>query len=101
MSRFDPHGKALDRVLARAATDLDFRKRLLVDPHAALAEVLGRTPGRWRVKFVEKGPDLDALIVLPDLRVGNALADSELDRVAGGEGADWQPLSDDDDSEPR
>jgi hypothetical protein len=96
MSVFDAHRKALDRVLARSTTDLDFRRRLLTDPHGALADVLGPIPPRWRVRFIEKDPDLDALVVLPDVRTSETFTEAELDQVAGGKGGDWEPLSMDD-----
>ncbi|MEO5816988.1 MAG: hypothetical protein ABIT20_17095 [Gemmatimonadaceae bacterium] len=56
----------LARVLTRSAVDPEFRRRLLSDPGAAVAEVVGEAfPEGWRIRFIEQPADLDALIVLP------------------------------------
>jgi hypothetical protein len=76
----------LEAVLQRSTVDLEFRKRLLTDPRPAILDAFGvRIPATFRVKFVEKGDDLDALIVLPDVpsRDGE-LSDRDLESVAGG-----------------
>jgi len=82
--------EALEQILTRAAVDLDFRKALLVDPRKAILDGLGvRIPARFRVKFIERGKDVDALIVLPDLqRQDGELDDGDLEAVAGGDGGD-------------
>ena len=81
--------QALDAVLERAGTDAEFRRALLADPHAAVQAAFGIViPASFRIRFVEKGDDVDALIVLPDLRPrGRELTDDELEIVAGGAGA--------------
>jgi hypothetical protein len=78
--------EALEQILTRAAVDLEFRKSLLVDPRRAILDGLGlRIPANFRVKFVERDKDVDALIVLPDLiRPDGELDDCDLDAVAGG-----------------
>jgi hypothetical protein len=78
--------EALEQILTRATVDLEFRKALLVDPRKAILDGLGvRIPARFRVKFIERGKDVDALIVLPDLqRQDSELDDYELEAVAGG-----------------
>jgi hypothetical protein len=83
--------EALEQILTRAAVDLEFRKALLVDPRKAILDGLGvRIPASFRVKFIERGKDVDALIVLPDLqRHDGELDDCDLDAVAGG--ADPEP----------
>lgn len=60
---------AIAQVVQRATVDRAFRDWLLEDPHAAIAEVLGRpVPRRIRIRCIEKDPDVDALIVLPGFR---------------------------------
>lgn len=65
----DEHAlSGLDLAITRAAVDLEFRMRLLTDPRAALAEVLGyELPASMRIKFVEKDADVDVMVVLPNL----------------------------------
>ena len=54
-------------IAARATIDFAFRGRLLTDPRSAVSEVIGYPlPASFRIKFVEKDPCLDALVVLPD-----------------------------------
>lgn len=78
----------LDAVLARAKTDREFRRALLSDPRAAVADAFSvRIPDDVRIKFIERDPDLDALVVLPDLEDPSvALSDDELEQVSGGGG---------------
>jgi hypothetical protein len=87
------HQEALEQILTRAAVDLDFRKALLVDPRRAILDGLGvRIPASFRVKFVERAKDVDALIVLPDLqRLDGELDDCDLEAVAGGGDGDPPP----------
>lgn len=78
--------EALEQILTRAAVDLDFRKALLVDPRKAILDGFGvRIPATFRLKFIERAKDVDALIVLPDLqRQDGELEDEDLEMVAGG-----------------
>jgi hypothetical protein len=78
--------QALEKILQRASIDIDFRKQLLVEPKKAILDALGvRVPPTFRVKFIEKAEDVDALIVLPELqRTDGELSDRELDSVSGG-----------------
>jgi hypothetical protein len=80
------HQEALEQILTRAAVDLNFRKALLADPRKAILDGLGvRIPASFRVKFIERGKDVDALIVLPELRRQDCeLDDDDLEAVAGG-----------------
>jgi hypothetical protein len=58
----------LDLVVHRATTDPVFRLHLLQDARQAIARAFGlELPARFRLKFVEKDPDADLMIVLPDL----------------------------------
>jgi hypothetical protein len=78
--------RALDSIVARATVDRAFRQLLMADPRRAIRDELGLSiPGHFRIKFIERGPDLDALVVLPDLRDGaEELSDNELEAVSGG-----------------
>lgn len=76
-----------EQVAARAARDAGFRRALLDDPARALRQTLGITlPPGYRVRFIERPRDLDALIVLPDRADEDELSDDELDQAAGGDG---------------
>lgn len=57
----------------RAARDPGFRTRLLKHPHICIKEVAGVLVSTMlRIKFVEKDPDVDIMVVLPDLVDGDA-----------------------------
>jgi len=74
----------MSRLLARSATDLEFRGKLLSDPRQAIAEFTGKpVPESFNVRFVEnKG---GATVVLPDpVDPAAELSESELESVAGG-----------------
>lgn len=90
MTMSTAHQEALEQILNRATVDVAFRKALLHDPRKAILEGLGvRIPAGFRVKFIERQKDVDALIVLPDLeRCDGELDDEDLDAVAGGAEAD-------------
>ena len=75
----------LKEVVERAGEDREFRARLLADPAAAIRMTFGVIlPHNYRIRFMEKPADLDALIVLPAVRVREELDDDALDLVAGG-----------------
>jgi hypothetical protein len=86
--------RILNAVLARAATDQAFRQRLISEPRTALRDTFGLDlPESYRLKFVERDADLDALVVLPDFK-GTAqddeLQEDELQAVGGGlEAGSW------------
>jgi len=85
----DSNAEVLTAVLARAETDVAFRQQLLTNPHRAIHDAFGvRVPADLRLRFIERGADVDALVVLPDLRVPlDELSDVDLERVTGGVGA--------------
>ena len=81
------HDQAMAEAIAtRAAVDRAFRTKLLTDPQSAVSEVLGHPlPASFRIKFIEKDANLDALVVLPDLvATAGELSEEELEAVAGG-----------------
>jgi hypothetical protein len=81
--------EAMRAVLKRASVDREFRAQLLSDPRGALAREFGITvPDRYRIRFIERDADVDALIVLPDFDTSpdanGELPDEALERVSGG-----------------
>jgi len=65
----DARVDVLSAVLARAETDVAFRARLLTEPHRAIEDAFGiQVPQDFRLRFIERQSDIDALVVLPDLR---------------------------------
>ena len=78
----------MQAMLARSATDFDFRQTLLSNPRAAIAEFCGKdvadVPDTVNLVFIEN--EADATLVLPDLIDMEAeLSIEELEAVAGGE----------------
>src|SRR4051812_40331061 len=90
--------RMLNAILSRAATDRIFRSGLLTEPRQAISDAFGvAIPTHFRIRFIEREPDVDALVVLPDLRSeGDELSERELETANGGQGADfeWPDLSD-------
>lgn len=76
-------------VSSRAATDGDFRRRLMSDPNSAIAEVTGRPiPSSVKLQVLERSPGYDAAILLPEFVDADAeLSAEELETVAGGASA--------------
>lgn len=77
---------ALNAVLARAEIDVAFRQQLLSEPHRAIRDTFGvAVPPEFRLRFIERSDDTDALIVLPDLRRDDLeLSGDDLEQVTGG-----------------
>lgn len=85
MSSPETRSQLLTDILSRAARDRAFRIQLLTEPAAAIHAGFGvQVPDGYRIKFIERGSDVDALIVLPDPEAGGELSDAELEEVAGG-----------------
>lgn len=79
--------EAFQSMLARSATDMEFRRKLVTDPRAALAEFSGKDVSEltttFNVRFIEN--KADATIVLPDpVDPAAELSEAELESVAGG-----------------
>ena len=76
--------QAMQKLLARSATDRDFRQLLLSDSRAALSQHFGReAPESMNIAFIENRAD--ATVVLPDVIDTDAeLSEGELEAVAGG-----------------
>ena len=73
----------LREVIDRATTDREFRTRLLADPASAIRHAFGVIlPHNYRIRFIERPRELDALIVLPSM--GEELDEDDLEQVAGG-----------------
>jgi hypothetical protein len=77
----------LSEITSKAAVDGVFRQKLLTNTRAAVAEVIGQDlPADFSVKFIEKDPGYDTVIVLPDLILeAQELSLDELEAVAGGD----------------
>lgn len=92
MQQSDKEQRAIRSILDRACTDLAFREQLLTDPRTAIFDAFGvRIPATFHVKFVERAPGVDALIVLPDVAVTDAWrpgaaarSNADLEGVCGG-----------------
>ncbi|HEX8691489.1 MAG TPA: NHLP leader peptide family RiPP precursor [Longimicrobium sp.] len=78
--------KLLEQVVHRAGTDRAFRQQLLADPAGAIHGAYGvALPAGFRIRFVEKDPAFDVVVVLPELCGGDdELSDDDLEKVAGG-----------------
>jgi len=76
----------MKQVLELSTVDTDFRRRLLSTPHEAIRDAFGiHIPPHFRLRFVERDADVDALVVLPDVATGaEELSDDDLDSVSGG-----------------
>jgi hypothetical protein len=84
--KYEAHRRAMRALAIKAAHDVTFRKQLLADPGAAFTDLTGRkVPEALRVKFVEKDPNVDLMIVLPDLIPQEGeLTERDIENVAGG-----------------
>jgi len=87
--------QAIAAIATRAAQDADFRKRLLCDPRGAIEEMTGvPVPDTLRIQFIEKDPEIDVVIVLPDLiEEEGELSEQDITGVSGGTGWGCQDVS--------
>ena len=94
-ARDETHSSALAALGERAARDSAFRKKLLKDPHAALRDVTDLSiPPTLKIKFIEKDPNVDVMIVLPDpILEDGELTEDEVAAVAGGTNWGCQDVS--------
>ncbi len=81
----------LDELVAKmtkkAATDMEFRKAVLEDAVSALEKLAGRPlPPGMTLKAVEKDPNYQTTLVLPDFVDEEKISDELLENVAGGTG---------------
>ncbi len=73
------------KMTGKAMTDPEFRREVLADATAALEKLAGRPlPEGASLKCIEKDPNYQNTLVLPDLIDEEKLDDSELANVAGG-----------------
>jgi len=81
----------MEAILERAATDRGFRAGLLEEPKETVHRAFGiHVPTEYQIRFIERDPELDSLVVLPDFREACAeLSDDDLENVCGGTGGDW------------
>jgi hypothetical protein len=89
--------EAIKAIVDRASRDQQFRRDLLTDPRSAIERAYGVTiPSTYRIRFIEKGADVDALVVLPDFSPDGELSERDLEHVSGGaqhHAATWsQPI---------
>lgn len=85
MSADQTREQLMNAILQRSVSDPSFRRALLVEPKHAIRGAFGvEIPADFRIKFIEKGEEIDALVVLPDPRADDELTDDELETVAGG-----------------
>lgn len=92
-SAHENNQKLREAILARAASDPEFRSGLLTRPKDAIREGFGVTmPEEFKIQFIEKAAGLDALVVLPDpVNADGDLSDRDLDTVHGGAGLTGHP----------
>lgn len=87
MPAHDKNDDLLREVIERASADREFRTRLMADPASAIRHAFGVIlPHHYRIRFIERPRELDALIVLPPW--GQELNEDDLEEVAGGADTD-------------
>jgi hypothetical protein len=61
--------RLLNAILARAAIDPVFRTGLLTDPKGTINQAFNVSiPAEFSLRFIERDPGLDLLVVLPELQ---------------------------------
>lgn len=88
--RKPPRGQEelLNAILDLSSTDRQFRSDLLRDPANAIHARFGvAIPRSYRLRFIEKDPEVDSLVVLPEFRSADEeLDEDDLEAVSGGSG---------------
>jgi hypothetical protein len=75
----------LEKMTQKSMTDAEFRKEVLADATKALEKLAGRPlPDGSSLKCIEKDPNYQTTLVLPDLLDEERLDDESLVNVAGG-----------------
>ena len=75
----------LAKMTKKAMTDAEFRKEVLADANKALEKLAGKPlPPGASLKCIEKDPNYQTTLVLPDLIDEEKLDDESLSSVAGG-----------------
>ena len=79
----------IDAIIELARRDSSFRQELLQEPRSAIHSRFGiEIPSDYRIRFVERDPDVDALVVLPPAdrleSETDELSDEDLEIVVGG-----------------
>jgi hypothetical protein len=85
MTSSEDNDSTQQKILERAASDPEFRTRLLQDPRAAVGEVSGvPLPPNIGIRVVEEAPG-EVVLVLPaqSRSAGAQLSDSDLENVSG------------------
>ena len=74
----------IQKVIARAWTDADYKAKLVDDPAAALAEAGVEVPAGTKMKVVENTADTQHLVLpVAPVETGDVSMD-ELEKIAGG-----------------
>ncbi len=75
------------KMTKKAMTDMAFRKEVLQDAASAMEKLAGRPlPEGMTLKAVEKDPNYQTTLVLPDFVDEEKISDDDLENVAGGTG---------------
>jgi hypothetical protein len=78
-------GEYTERLIARASSDEEFRRRLLDEPKAAISDELGvEIPDELTIRVIEEEAG-EVVLALPPAASPEALRDEELASVAGGD----------------
>jgi hypothetical protein len=80
--------RAMEALLSRSATDMDFRRKLIADPRAAVAEMgnksVSEVPESFNVKFVENAPGTTTIVLPAFADAETELSERDLEAVSGG-----------------
>ena len=74
----------IEKAIARAWTDADYKAKLLSDPHAALADAGVEVPAGTTVKVVENTADTQHMVLPVAPAETGEIAMEDLEKVAGG-----------------